>query len=309
MKHYFNKEAFIEGLSCLLFAFTMLYLIFTEKYLLFIRPGMKIYLYFTAVVMIVWSVSCFRRIAIPQYKMHLNRFLVLIVPMIAMFLPYTVIKASDTTISSQIQTNQSDVQENTQQNNTETIQSAQQSTTNAQNTPEVTPVPSSQSGSDNSVDNNQQTTASDTQNNDQQSSQAQNDSSQDHQIKVPDGLDTENKTITISDTDFYAWIVQLNLYPDKYEGYTLHVHGTVYRNDYMEANEFAVTRLLMSCCVADLANCGPLCIYDNASELTEDAWVNVTGTYHYDKYEGMQVTVTGIEDAEPAEEEYIYPVY
>ena len=47
MKHYFNKEAFIEGLSCLLFAFTILYLIFTEKYLLFIRPGMKIYLYFT----------------------------------------------------------------------------------------------------------------------------------------------------------------------------------------------------------------------------------------------------------------------
>lgn len=279
MKHYFNKEAFIEGVSCLLFAFTILYLIFTEKYLLFIRPGMKIYLYFTAVVMIIWSVSCFRRIAIPQYKMHLNQFLVLVVPMIAMFLPYTVIKASETTISSQVKTNQSDVQENTPQNDTGTSQSTQQNT------------------------------ATDMQGNDQQNSQTQNDSSQNHQIKVPDGLDTENKTITILDTDFYAWIVQLNLYPDKYEGYTLHVHGTVYRNDYMEENEFAVTRLLMSCCVADLANCGPLCIYDNASELTEDTWVNVTGTYHYDKYEGMQVTVTGIEDAEPAEEEYIYPVY
>ena len=279
MKHYFNKEAFIEGVSCLLFAFTILYLIFTEKYLLFIRPGMKIYLYFTAVVMIIWSVSCFRRIAIPQYKMHLNQFLVLVVPMIAMFLPYTVIKASETTISSQVKTNQSDVQENTPQNDTGTSQSTQQNT------------------------------ATDMQSNDQQNSQTQNDSSQNHQIKVPDGLDTENKTITILDTDFYAWIVQLNLYPDKYEGYTLHVHGTVYRNDYMEENEFAVTRLLMSCCVADLANCGPLCIYDNASELTEDTWVNVTGTYHYDKYGGMQVTVTGIEDAEPAEEEYIYPVY
>ena len=247
--------------------------------MLALRPGMKIYLYFTAVVMIIWSVSCFRRIAIPQYKMHLNQFLVLVVPMIAMFLPYTVIKASETTISSQVKTNQSDVQENTPQNDTGTSQSTQQNT------------------------------ATDMQGNDQQNSQTQNDSSQNHQIKVPDGLDTENKTITILDTDFYAWIVQLNLYPDKYEGYTLHVHGTVYRNDYMEENEFAVTRLLMSCCVADLANCGPLCIYDNASELTEDTWVNVTGTYHYDKYEGMQVTVTGIEDAEPAEEEYIYPVY
>lgn len=309
MKHYFNKEAFIEGLSCLLFAFTMLYLIFTEKYLLFIRPGMKIYLYFTAAVMLVWSVSCFRRIAIPQYKMHLNRVLVLVVPMIAMFLPYTVIKASETTISSQVQTNQSDIQKNTQQNDTEMTQSAQQNTTNIQNTPGVTPGLSSQNGADNSTGSSGQDSAVNSQNNTQQNSQTQNDSSQNHQIKVPDGLDTENKAITISDTDFYAWIVQLNLYPDKYEGYTLHIHGTVYRNDYMEANEFAVTRLLMSCCVADLANCGPLCIYDNASELTEDAWVNVTGTYHYDKYEGMQVTVTGIEDANPAEEEYIYPVY
>ena len=49
----------------------------------------------------------------------------------------------------------------------------------------------------------------------------------------------ENKTITISDTEFYAWIVQLNLYTDKYEGYTLHIHGTVYRNDYMEAKDFS----------------------------------------------------------------------
>ena len=117
MKHYFNKEAFIEGLSCLLFAFTILYLIFTEKYLLFIRPGMKIYLYFTAIVMIIWSVSCFRRIAVPQYKMHLNRFLVIVVPMIAMFLPYTVIKASETAITSQMQTSQTDIQQNTSSQN------------------------------------------------------------------------------------------------------------------------------------------------------------------------------------------------
>ena len=208
-----------------------------------------------------------------------------------------------------MQSNQSEVQENAQQNDTETSQSTQQSTTNTQNTPVPTPDNSAQNKSGNSLDNNQQTTASDAQSNNQQNSQTQNDSSQNHQLEVPSGLDTENKTITVSDDDFYAWIVQLNLYPDKYEGYTLHVHGTVYRNDYMEKNEFAVTRLLMSCCVADLANCGPLCIYDGAAELTEDAWVNVTGTYHYDKYEGMQITVTGIEDAEPAEEEYIYPVY
>ena len=37
--------------------------------------------------------------------------------------------------------------------------------------------------------------------------------------------------------------------------------------------------------------------------------VNVTGTYHYDKHKGMEITVTDIEDAEPSEEEYVYPIY
>ena len=38
------------------------------------------------------------------------------------------------------------------------------------------------------------------------------------------------------------------------------------------------------------------------SDLTQDAWINVTGTYHYDKHKGMEITVTDIEDAEPSEE-------
>lgn len=48
------------------------------------------------------------------------------------------------------------------------------------------------------------------------------------------------------------------------------------------------------------------------SDLTQDAWINVTGTYHYDHYDkhkGMEITVTDIEDAEPSEEEYVYPIY
>lgn len=57
------------------------------------------------------------------------------------------------------------------------------------------------------------------------------------------------------------------------------------------------------------ANCGPLCFYGNASDLTQDAWINETGTYHYDKHKGMEITVTDIEDAELSEEEYVYPAY
>ena len=122
MKQYFNKEAFVEGLSCLLFAVAILYLIFTEKYLMFIRPGMKIYLYFAAAVMLVWAISCFRRIPTPQYKLRLNRFLVIVVPVIAMFLPYTAIKASETSLTGQMQTGQSDTSGSISQNDTDSSQ-------------------------------------------------------------------------------------------------------------------------------------------------------------------------------------------
>ena len=63
---------------------------------------------------------------------------------------------------------------------------------------------------------------------------------------------------------------------------------------------------LADCCTADLAPCGSLCFMDGAASLEQDKWVDVEGTYHYDKNKGMEITVNGMEDAEPAEEEYVY---
>ena len=265
--HYFNKEAFLEGVCCFLFAGVLFYLAFTDKYLLFVTPRMQKYLYFSVLVMGIWGISCFRRLFIPQYQMQLNRLFVLVVPMIAMLLPYTVLNASDSSITDMnSKTQEISSSDATGQNNV-----SQQSTTDIQT----------------DTSSNMQTTST--------------------EDDIPSGLDTASKTITISDTEFYQWLLQLNFSPEKYEGYTIHIHGTVYREEGMEANEFAVTRLLMSCCVADLANCGPLCIWDDAGTLTQDSWINVTGTYHYDDYKGMEINVTDVEAAEPSEEQYIYP--
>ena len=295
MKRYFNKEAFIEGVSCTLFAIALFYQIATKKYLLFVKPRMKLYLYFSVAVMIVWAISSFLRISVPQYKMRLNRFLVLIVPVIATFLPYTPIKASQVTISSPMQTNQSYDSAN--------------SSSNTQTIPDTSQDVLSQTESSTSINENPENVSMDEQRSEQESGQSQSSSAQKESTVNLSGLDAENKTITISDTEFYQWLLELGYYPEKYEGYTIHIHGTVYRDQFTKENEFAVTRLLMSCCVADLANCGPICRYDNALELTQDTWVNVTGTYHYDNYEGIVLNVTAIENAEPAEEEYVYPVY
>lgn len=281
MRHsfnYFNKEAFLEGICCFLFAGVLFYFAVTDKYLLFVTPRMKKYLYFSVLVMIVWGVSSFRRLFVPQYQMQLNRLFVLVVPMIAMLLPYTVLNASDSNITDMVTTLQ-----NTPLVNTEISTDNTNTDTTDQNT----------TGQQQTTD-----TQTDTSSGIQTSSENED---------IPSGLDTASKTITISDTEFYQWLLQLSYYPEKYEGYTIHIHGTVYREENMDVNEFAVTRLLMSCCVADLANCGPLCIWEDAGMLTQDAWINVTGTYHYDDYKGMEINVTNVEAAQPSEEQYVYP--
>ncbi len=292
MKHnlnYFNKEAFLEGICYFLFAGVLFYFAITDKYLLFVTPRIKKYLYFSVLVMVVWGISSFRRLFIPQYQTQLNRLFVLVVPMIAMLLPYTVLNASDSTITDMAASVQNTFPDSTE------MGERNSGTENNINSP--TPQDTS------STDTTDQNTASQQQTTDTSSSMQTVSKNE----NIPSGLDTVSKTITISDTEFYQWLVQLSYYPKKYEGYTIHIHGTIHREEDMEANEFAVTRLLMSCCVADLANCGPLCIWEDAEALTQDAWINVTGTYHYDDYKGMEINVTDIAAAEPSEEQYIYP--
>ena len=128
-------------------------------------------------------------------------------------------------------------------------------------------------------------------------------------IETPPGLDTENRRIVVDDASFYPWLVQLSYYPEMYEGYEIQMHGTVYRDDTLTVGQFGLIRMLMSCCVADLQPCGPLCIWDQAETLSQDEWVTVTGTYHYDEEKGMEIQVLKVEKAEAAEDEYVYPVY
>ena len=74
---------------------------------------------------------------------------------------------------------------------------------------------------------------------------------------VPDGLDKENKTITVRDEYFSMWLSELPTNLDQYEGYQITIKGFVFREKQtMEANEFVPARLMMSCCSADLAPCG-----------------------------------------------------
>ncbi|MBA4701423.1 MAG: TIGR03943 family protein [Ruminococcus sp.] len=279
MRRYLNVEAIVEGLSCLLLSGRIFYLAFSGKYLLFVTPKIKPYLYFASVVLLIWAVLRLLKAGKPKYKIHLFRSLVVILPLMAMFLPYNTLAASSTQsgYSNVAKDAAGSTRPDTKEDNVEAAQQAD--------------------GTGEEVDK-----AAESEGEAQQTSPG-------GELKtiVPPGLDEENRTITVSDEDFYQWLVELSYHPEKYEGFEIHLHGTIYRDETMAGNEFALTRLLMSCCAADLAPCGPICLWDEAESLESDKWVNVIGSYHFDQEKGMEISVSHIEDAQPAEEEYVYP--
>ena len=93
-RHYINPGALIEAVISLLFGLKLFWMAYTGQYLLFVTPRMKGYLYFAALVMAVWAFSCFARTGIPEYRQHLNRTLVLLIPLMALQLPYQALGAS-----------------------------------------------------------------------------------------------------------------------------------------------------------------------------------------------------------------------
>ena len=84
-------------------------------------------------------------------------------------------------------------------------------------------------------------------------------------------------------------------------------------SDVFAENEFALARLVMTCCTADLTPVGMICKYEGASQLKTDNWYNVEGTLIAGSYEingttynEPQLAVTSITPAE-AVSGYVYP--
>lgn len=298
-RHYINPGALIEAVISLLFGLKLFWMAYTGQYLLFVTPRMKGYLYFAALVMAVWAFSSFARTGIPEYRQHLNRTLVLLIPLMALQLPYQALGASgNMSYSSQGLVQAGRPREESGQN-----EKTDKQAVSGESEAAVTQAADMYTGSsDDGTESLEETQGG----NIDETAGAQEDS---ERIETPPGLDTENRRIVVDDASFYPWLVQLSYYPEMYEGYEIQMHGTVYRDDTLTVGQFGLIRMLMSCCVADLQPCGPLCIWDQAETLSQDEWVTVTGTYHYDEEKGMEIQVLKVEKAEAAEDEYVYPVY
>lgn len=292
----FNFQIFLESLCYSVFGGLMFFLVSSGKYIYYVTPRMEPYLYFTAIVMLIWACVGLRRLFRPQHKIRSAHCFVLVIPILFLLLPHSPLSTADLSANyagGNIFSQQNTVNKTNQQNssNNADLSTPTLSESNVDSTV-TSHADNNVSDPTNSVPPNTQSTTTD-----------------DNEAGLP-GLDTANKKIIVGNDKFYLWFTEVYTNIDKYEGYTIAITGYVFKDpQYFAKNEFVPARLAMTCCVADLTPIGMLCKYDKVSNLKADSWVTVEGVIHKGQYKGQdepQITVTKITPAEEVKG-YIYP--
>lgn len=295
----FNSQTFLESLCYIVFGILLFYFVYTEKYLSYVTPRMKPYLYFTVIIMIIWAIVSFFGMFRVQHKTRFSHCFVLVIPILLLFLPHSKLSTSDFssnyvvgngTVSSPIDNTQSSASDLSVSADIEEDYSNETSSD----------LTSNDVSFESSLDNTNT------------SYDAENDNPT---YELP-GLDEANKTITVNNEEFGLWLTELYANMQSYKDYTVVMTGFVFKDaEEFNDNEFVPARLIMTCCTADLAPTGFICEYDKASELEADSWVTVEGTlfigqyeYNGSYYDEPHILVSNITPAEEVSD-YVYPYY
>jgi putative membrane protein len=98
--------------------------------------------------------------------------------------------------------------------------------------------------------------------------------------------------------------------PAEFWGETADVIGFVYQDPRLEPNQFLLSRLAITCCVADAFAIGMVVEWDQASELSNNTWVHVRGEVQSIELNGeiipLIIAESVKETAEPAQP-YLFP--
>lgn len=314
-----NSQALIEAACCILFAVGIFYLVSSGKYLSYVTPRMKPYLYLTSVAMLLWAAASLAGLFRFQYRKRPAHCFLLLLPILLLALPHGEIGMSNLSGSAGLLTGTSigglagaggggkipggatgaQPESSEADGNPDAAEDsvpAQTPGVSETPTPSVPQAGTAQRGDPGTSD----APAPDV----YQSTNVYG------ELVALHGYDAKNKTITVSNDEFYNWVGACNTDLDQLEGFQITMTGAVFKDPSVFAeNEFVPARLVMTCCVADLSPSGIVCNYDKASDLESDAWVTVTGTLYRGQYQGQeepQIKVTSIKPAEPVKG-YIFP--
>lgn len=321
-----NLQVLTECCCYLIFGYLLFRLTYSGEYLNYVTPRMKPYLYGMSALMLLWTVLEGRNLLTPQYKANLSRSFVFIIPILllavrpaapggsSMIQNYDgsgislaagngsgILSArGNKTTPSEKKDFMADSQEALETDTPSENRTATKNTGSPEGITEGIADESVDETADESVDETADEAADET--------AASEDESPWYDLN---GLDEDTKTITIADEDYYTWMYELSSFYEKYEGYTVVMKGFIYKDPEIEKiSDFALVRLSMWCCAADLSPIGFLVDCSGISDFKEDDWVVVKGTLEASADgETLMLKAQSIDKAEKPATEYVYPYF
>lgn len=127
-------------------------------------------------------------------------------------------------------------------------------------------------------------------------------------VAAPTG--NENMGLVAGEKNIMDWLNDFQHQDvSAFVGQEAHVIGFVYRDDRFTANTFMIGRFVLSCCVADAAPVGLVVQTADAIQLDGDQWVDVTGHFIVDTFDGIEMPILvadTLTETEPPAQPYLY---
>ncbi len=119
-------------------------------------------------------------------------------------------------------------------------------------------------------------------------------------IEDPLPYDINASVINVEDRDFAYFYRDIREETEKYDGKTVHFKGIAAVDRKMKGGTFGIGRLVMTCCAADIAYHGLVCIGDESFHVRTNDWLTVTARVdiEYHKLYGTKGPVLKIFSAE-----------
>jgi putative membrane protein len=141
-------------------------------------------------------------------------------------------------------------------------------------------------------------------------------------LKTPRGISEilasvpADKVLFLDDSIYAAFAEDMLSDPKKYDGRLVSFLGFVHRTPGLEADRVFITRMMITCCVADSEPIGILASWKGVEELKNTEWVQITGkierVLHKNPYTGKEgpaplVRAGKVEIGKRPESLYVYP--
>lgn len=105
--------------------------------------------------------------------------------------------------------------------------------------------------------------------------------------------------IAITDANFVAIVSELVKNPDPYTGKEIVFTGFVFRDTNYSPSQIALVRYAVTCCSADAAPFGLICVDQDADKYKLDTWYTITGIIDVGEHRNMKVPIVRVTASKP----------